>query len=183
LSSNKLLIINGAAILVCAVFCFSVINNDWRTYSLLSLLLFLPFLDSTWSIPKTPPYKFKYIFWLISLGISTSILIVNTSYINTAIAILFLTALPEEWFFRTYFMIQLKKTIQNAWQSNIITSVFFASLHMPTQGVLALSIIIPSLFFGWVYQQTNDIVLICLLHTLSNIIFLIYITQYIHEYI
>jgi len=183
LSSNKLLIINGAAILACAVFDFIVINNDWRTYSLISLLLFLPFLDSTWSIPKTPSYKFKYVLWLITLGITTPILILNSSYISTAIAILFLTAIPEEWFFRAYFMAQLQKKTHNTWYSNIITSIFFASLHMPTQGLFALSIIIPSLFFGWVYQRTNDIVLICLLHTLSNIIFLTYITQYIHEYI
>lgn len=186
MSSQKLLIFNGATLTVCAVFDFA-----WRANMLIGLMLFLPLLDKNWVFPKlrTTPLNLKN--WGL---VTTAILILlatNLSHILPAMNTMLLAALPEEWFFRAYFLQQLTK-VKMSWVflkhkqinqpfhpflSNILTSTFFSLLHIPTQGWFALSIILPSLFYGWVYQKTQDLLLIILLHTLSNIIFFIYISQ------
>ncbi len=61
------------------------------------------------------------------------------------------------------------------YQANVVTSLFFALLHLPTQGVFGLSVFIPSLIYGYIYQRSRDIVLVVLLPAISNIVFFVYI--------
>jgi len=161
--------------LACAVFDYSL-----RAFTLTTLLLLLPFIDRTWHAANQPFDLSSIKLWLGLLSIITLIILVNPNFLNITITTLVFTALPEEWFFRAYFMTQLQKTLNHKWAANVLSSTFFALLHTPTQGWFAISIIIPSLFFGWVYQRNHDIILVILLHTLSNIVFLIYLVQYIN---
>jgi len=95
--------------------------------------------------------------------------------LGIALATLLLTALPEEWFFRGYFMSRLEQTGFTPLYANLSASTLFALLHVPTQGLFGLSVFIPSLFYGWLYQRSRDLVLVILLHALSNIIFFAYV--------
>lgn len=202
MSRLQLLIINGAFLTVCAVFIHSS-----RELVLTGLLLFLPFLDRHhWKHSKlissessgaqdgknnnSEKYFLKLLPHTILLIISVIIISLNTAYISIALSSLLLTALPEEWFFRAYFMKQLEiiihlnktriKRIGPELAANIATSIFFALLHTITQGWFGLSVFIPSLIFGWVYQKNQDLLLVTLLHTLSNIVFYIYLSNLVN---
>jgi len=214
LSSDKLLFINGAILTVCAVF----IDTE-RELLLTGLMLFLPFIDRSWAYPKslissivdapsgtqfnqtpTPQKHYSLLPLQASLFLTSIMLIaLNSDYTQAAISTLLLTALPEEWFFRAYFMTRLERYIvqgffsKNATASspflndlhkkysglsaNILTSSLFALLHTPTQGWFGLTIFFPSLFYGWVYQKTRNLLLVILLHALSNIVFFIYLSD------
>jgi len=188
LSRNQLLIINGAALTGCAVFAYAFFDLNGRSNLLIGLMLFLPLLDKTWSVSRPLVTKSKLISWVIISSAALVLIAFNKEYSVTALTILMLTALPEEWFFRAYFMQQLEKSIANkkpsfllltpAQISNLFTSIFFALLHTPTQGWFALAVFIPSMIYGWIFQKSKDIVLVILLHALSNIIFIIYIKSY-----
>jgi len=208
-----LLFLNGAILSVCAVF----IESE-RALLLTGLMLFLPLLDRTWDYrkalinrsvnahlckekkwlnPHTKP------FLLASLFITGLIIItVNPDYRWFALTSLLLTALPEEWFFRAYFMTRIEgffrqdtppasqvfnallfKDVHKKYpnlSANILTSSLFALLHTPTQGWFGLMVFFPSLFYGWAYQKTRNLLLVILLHALSNIVFVIYISDLIH---
>jgi membrane protease YdiL (CAAX protease family) len=85
-----------------------------------------------------------------------------------ALATLLLAALPEEWFFRAYFMVRLG----TGWRANLIASVLFCLLHGLTRDwTTALLVFVPSLFYGWLYQRTRDLPLLILIHGLSNLFF------------
>ncbi|MCW9014351.1 MAG: CPBP family glutamic-type intramembrane protease [Gammaproteobacteria bacterium] len=175
MSRNTLLIINGAALTGCAVFDYA-----WRTTLVTSLMLLLPFIDRTWSLPEFHINKIKLIFWSISIVSGILLVTFKPDYATAALATLVLTALPEEWFFRSYFMMRIERAGLQPYQANIITSLFFALLHLPAQGWFGLSVFIPSLIYGWIFQRTKDIVLVILLHALSNIVFFIYIRDYLN---
>ena len=175
MSRNTLLIINGAALTGCAVFDFAVFDYIERTTFLTGLMLLLPFVDRAWSLPECHISKTKLISWLICILPGLVLVTFKPDYANIALATLLLTALPEEWFFRAYFMIHIEKTRLRPYQANIITSLFFTLLHLPTQGWFGLTVFVPSLIYGWIFQKSKDIVLVILLHALSNIIFFIYL--------
>jgi len=40
------------------------------------------------------------------------------------------------------------------------------------------SVLGPSLVYGWLYQRTRDLPLIVLLHTLSNLVFVMFLGRY-----
>ena len=87
---------------------------------------------------------------------------------------LLLAALPEEWFFRAYFMTRLGGDLR----ANLVTSVVFSLLHGLTWGwVTALLVFIPSLFYGWLYQKTRDLVLLVIVHTLSNLVYVMFLRE------
>jgi len=186
LSSHKLLILNGAILSVCAVFDFA-----WRTNLLISLMLFLPLLDKSWGYPELIMNPVNLTRWGFVTITGIALLANHPAHITAGISTLVFAALPEEWFFRAYFLQQLgkvshintffryKKTNKTyvPLAANLLTSALFSLLHTPTQGWFALTIFFPSLFYGWVYQRSKDIVLVILLHALSNIVFFIYIAQ------
>ncbi len=186
MSSPLLLILNGAILTVCAVSDFA-----WRTECLIGLMLFLPLLDKSWTRPGLNLKSFTFVCWGMIAVTGGALLLFNQNYTMAAINTLAFAALPEEWFFRAYLMTQLNKVntgpfflkfkINNSQSSflltNIITAVLFALLHTPGQGWFGLMIFFPSLFYGWVYQRSQDIVLVVLLHGLSNIVFFIYFSE------
>ena len=95
---------------------------------------------------------------------------------------IFFVAFPEEWFFRGYLLTRLQ-TIKPEQKlvANIISSLIFSLLHAMTRGMsIAIEVFVPSLLFGWFYQKTNDLLLCILLHTISNIVFVLYLKQHIY---
>ena len=187
MSSPLLLILNGAILTVCAVSDFA-----FRTECLIGLMLFLPLLDKNWARPDLKLKSFNFVCWGIIAITGGTLLLFNQNYTVAAINTLAFAALPEEWFFRAYLMTQLNKVntgvffltfkINNSQRSflltNTIASSLFALLHTHTQGWFGLMVFFPSLFYGWVYQRSKDLVLVILLHGLSNIVFFIYFSEF-----
>lgn len=154
----------------CAVFNFA-----WQQQTLLILLLLLPFIDSQWQIPDFRRYENQWLYTSILLSLLCFLVFLQPDYIETIIFVLLFTAIPEEWFFRGYFMQRLEVLSLARWEANVITSLLFALLHFPTQGWQGLSVFFPSLIFGWLYQRNRDLVLVILLHTFFNGIYIIYL--------
>lgn len=188
MSRYALLFLNGAILTVCAVFIY-----DARAAVLTGLMLFLPFVDQHWQLPSRVRHAHQSAYgahgapyiWLTLATCGISLLVINPQHISTAVMILLFTALPEEWFFRAYALTRIEQLLANKfagfsshkcmWLANITTSVFFALIHLPTQGTTGLMVLLPSLLFGWLYQVYRDILLVIFLHALSNLIFIIYI--------
>ncbi len=94
-------------------------------------------------------------------------------YLEPGVSTFLTAALPEEWFFRAYFMSSLGTGVS----ANVIASVLFSLLHGLTRGwVIAPLVFLPSLFYGWLYQRTRDLPLLVLTHMLSNIVFMVFVT-------
>ena len=160
----------GAVLAGCAVFIF-----EGRAFALTGLMLFLPLLDRNWHYPKFIYSRFNFLLWGLCLLSAAGILLFNPALLGIALGTLLLTALPEEWFFRGYFMSRLEQMGFNPLHANLSASILFALLHAPTQGWFGLSVFFPSLFYGWVYQRSRDLVLVILLHALSNMVFFAYL--------
>ena len=167
--SRQLLVINGVTLLGCAFFM-------GKTYYVLitALLLFLPLLDRQWQPVCFNGFKNHYYIWALTGFCYFLLLFKNEEYIVIALNIIVFTALPEEWFFRCYFLQRLELFNKNLWLTNGICSIFFAVLHIPTQGWAGLLVFFPSLLFGYIYQKSKNLVLIVLLHGLSNLIYMMY---------
>lgn len=85
-----------------------------------------------------------------------------------------MAALPEEWFFRAYFM----SRVGNGLRANMIASMLFSGLHGLTRGWgAALLVFMPSLFYGWLYQRTRDLPLLVLVHALSNLVYTLFLAR------
>jgi membrane protease YdiL (CAAX protease family) len=173
--SRNLLIINSAILLVCAVFDYS-----YRDTALMLMLLFLPFLDRSWSFQLNKNYQYRFYLNALVVFFIIFISVLRPQAINLIPGILLLTALPEEWFFRVYLLKRLENFCNSQFMANLITSVFFSLLHLPTQGAMGLSVFIPSLFFGWLYQQKRDFILLVLVHALFNLFYMLIVKDKIH---
>jgi len=182
MSRYTLLIINGAILTACAVFIY-----PGRSTVLTALLLLLPFLDRSWQPPDWHSQKSNLAI-TVSLLASYSLLIaLNPDELYLSLSLLLLVALPEEWFFRAYLMVRLQSLFKDRntsdvatlWGSNIIISALFALMHTPTQGLFGLSVFFPSLVFGWVYQKSKNLILVILLHGISNLMFLLYMKKWL----
>ena len=91
--------LNGAALVGCAVFSY-----PGREYVLIGLMLFLPLLDRGWS---PPAFRFRRRNLLAIAGLAlaiTGLVLWRPQFLPYALSTLLLAALPEEWFFRAYFM-------------------------------------------------------------------------------
>jgi len=145
-----------------------------RDYVLVGLMLFLPLLDRGWH-PTTPlvPRRFLH----ISLGLvvaAIALLMWRPSFHSYAITTLLLAAIPEEWFFRGYFMTRLGGDTR----ANLISSVFFSLMHGLTRGwLIASQVFLPSLLFGWVFQRSRDLPLVILLHAFSNLMYAVVVSS------
>ena len=168
--------IGGAALAGCAVFFAEPI----RTYALTGILLFFPLLDRHWRLPGFPYAPRNYTLWLVLLLTAAALLLWQPQHLGYALATLFTAALPEEWFFRAYFMTRLQETRWGrGWRANLITTLLFGGLHALTRGwLVGLSVLGPSLVYGWLYQRTRDLPLIVLLHALSNLVFVMFLSRY-----
>ena len=163
--------LNGAALVGSAVFSF-----PGRDYVLIGLMLFLPLLDRGWRVPDLPRSRSHHLIWAMLL-ISCVVLVTwRPSQMPFALSTLLMAAIPEEWFFRAYFMTRLGKGAQ----ANVITSALFSLMHGLTRGwTAAVLVFVPSLFYGWLYQRTRDLPMLVLAHTLSNLIYALFLADFI----
>ena len=168
--------IGGAALAGCAVF----FPEPQRTYMLTGVMLFFPLVDRHWRSPKLPTRPMNYAAWLILLLITAALLLWSPQHLEFALSTLLTAALPEEWFFRAYFMTRIQKTRWGRdWRANMITSLLFSGLHALTRGwLVGLSVLAPSLVYGGLYQRARVLPLIVLLHALSNLIFVMFLSRY-----
>ena len=163
--------IGGAALLGGAAFPF-----PGRLYVLIGLMLFLPLLDRKWTPPRLPRAKINYLSWCGLLSIAALLLAWEPHRTAFAVSALLLAALPEEWFFRAYFMTRLGQ----GWRANSVTSVLFALAHGLIHGwVTALLVFAPALIYGWLYQRTRDLPLLILVHALSNLVYIMFIARFL----
>jgi membrane protease YdiL (CAAX protease family) len=87
-------------------------------------MLFFPLLDRHWHLPDLPRTPRSYALWLVLLLTAAALLIWQPQHLGYALATLFTAALPEEWFFRAYFMTRLQETRWGrGWRANLITSL------------------------------------------------------------
>lgn len=69
--------------------------------------------------------------------------------------------------------------IGDGWRANLSASLFFAVMHGLTHGwTTAALVLVPSLFYGWLYQHTRDLPLLVLTHVLSNVVFILFLAQH-----
>lgn len=142
-------------------------------------MLFLPLLDRAWRIPAPPLSPSHYLGWAALLITGIAILAWRPSFIPFALPALFVAALPEEWFFRAYFMTRIGMGLP----ANGAATALFALLHGLTRDwATAFLVFIPSLFYGWLYQRTRDLPLLILVHALSNLVFAMFLSQYFGDF-
>lgn len=163
----------------CAVLAGSaVFSYPGRDYVLTGLMLFLPLLDRGWRVPALPRSRSHYLAWTGLLIAGVALLGWRPSEMQFALATFLLAALPEEWYFRAYFMTRLGRN----WRANLAASLLFSLLHGLTHGwPAAIRVFLPSLFFGWLYQRTGDLILLVLVHALSNLLFVMFLADYLAE--
>lgn len=163
--------IGGATLAGCAAF----FSEPALVAVLVGMMLCYPLIDRHWKLPALPAGMRPVIAWA-SLTLTIALLIVlHPDRANFLFATLLLAALPEEWFFRAYFM----ERIGSGWPANVISSLFFALVHGLVRGPeVALLVFLPSLLYGWLYQRTHDLPLLILTHTLSNLAFVIYFERW-----
>lgn len=140
-------------------------------------MLFLPLFDRGWRIPALSRSRTHRLSWVGLLISGIALLAWRPSELPFALATLMMAALPEEWFFRAYFMTRLGQ----GWRVNLVASLLFSLLHGLTQGWPAICVFAPSLFFGWLYQRTGDLILLVLMHALSNLLFVMFLADYLQE--
>ncbi len=170
--SIKLLVFNSAILLGCAVF-----DYEFRDYLLILCLFFLPFVDRSWSIQASQEYSYKRHLRISLFVILVGVFIVNIESFYLLAAIVLFNALPEEWFFRAYFMSTIESFCKSRIKANIITSSMFALMHLPMQGLIGLSTFFPSLFMGWMYQKNRDFMLLVMVHAIFNYIFILFLKE------
>ena len=155
---------------------FAQQSRDWL---LPVLFLLLPFADFLWQMPRIEWKTRLLISWVLLVITIVVLLFKNPDVLDVFTMMVLLAALPEEWFFRAYFMQRMESILAGQWRANIATSLFFAMLHFPMQGWFGLTVFMPSMLFGYLYQRQKDLVLVVLLHALSNIVYLSYLVEYI----
>lgn len=143
------------------------------------LLLLLPYLDPDWQIPRISIVKRSQVICVFLIAISTLLLFQNPETLTPFLFMLVVVALPEEWFFRTYLLQRIESILEGKWRANALTSLVFALLHIPMQGWIGLTVFLPSLIFGCLYQRNKDLTLVVLVHAFFNLIFLIYLKEWL----
>lgn len=99
----------------------------------------------------------------------------NKSYQNysllTISSFMFIAALFEEMLFRGIIQNSLLLFIDQQWIAIIITTLLFLGMHTQylKKPIMFINIAIPSLIFGWIYFDTNNILAPFLVHFLMNL--------------
>ncbi len=144
-------------------------------------MLFLPLFDRKWGLPTFLPAHRGNL--LASSGLTLAIgglLIWQPQSWPYALSTLFLAALPEEWFFRAYFMTQMGNGIR----ANLATSVLFSLVHgLARDWTTAVLVFVPSLAYGWLYQRTRDLPLLVMVHASSNLIYTVFLAEFIAAFL
>ncbi|GAB0167751.1 CPBP family intramembrane metalloprotease [Lysinibacillus sp. CTST325] len=99
----------------------------------------------------------------------------NQSYqdysLLSIVAFMFIGALFEEVLFRGIIQNLLLVFLEQPWTAIIITTLLFIGMHIQyfKKPIMLINITIPSLIFGWIYFETNNILVPFLVHFLMNI--------------
>ena len=99
----------------------------------------------------------------------------NKSYqdysLLSIVAFMFIGALFEEVLFRGIIQNLLLVFLEQPWTAIIITTLLFIGMHIQyfKKPIMLINITIPSLIFGWIYFETNNILVPFLVHFLMNI--------------
>jgi len=99
----------------------------------------------------------------------------NKSYQNYSLlaisSFMFIAALFEEMLFRGIIQNLFLVFLEHQWTAIIITTLLFLGFHIQyfKKPIMLLNIAIPSLIFGWIYFETNNIIVPFLAHFLMNI--------------
>ena len=151
-----------------------------QQYLVLAVLMFLlPLLDSLWKMPAVAIAKKDVISVTFLILIVIAVVTLKPVMLNFFFITLVFIALPEEWFFRAYLMTK----IGNGLKANVITSIGFSALHAITiSWVAGVMVFIPSLVFGLIYQKQGNILLVTLIHAISNLVYAAYLYQYLLRY-
>lgn len=98
-------------------------------------------------------------------------------HLASAVSALLIAALPEEWFFRAYLQTTLETHRRfRGLRAILVASLLFSLIHgLSRDWTTALLVFIPSLFYGWLYQRNHDLLLVVLVHALSNLVFAIFL--------
>ncbi len=151
-----------------------------RVYVLGGIMLFFPLMDPFWKPPALLQPRCHALVWGAIALPAAALLAWQPAYASYTAAMVLTAALPEEWFFRAYFMTR----IGSGWRANILASLLFAFMHCLTWGwIAAVLVFIPSLFYGWLYQRTRDVVLLVLVHGLSNLVFTMFLSHPVNSWL
>lgn len=168
--------IGGALLAGCAI----LVPDPQRSAVLVAVMLFYPLLDRQWrplALPDAPWHKWA---WLSALALIAALHVWRPASSNLFITTLLFAALPEEWFFRGYFMTRLGLS----WRVNLLASLLFASLHGLTHDWMTAALVfLPSLAYGWLYQRTRDLPLVVLTHAVSNLIYMLGFGAWLHVWL
>ena len=174
--------IGGAGLAACAAALGASANQDIvnsLVYVLIGTMLFYPLLDRQWRPPGLPKQIQNGAAWGVLILTAAALFAWKPIYLGPGLSTLFTAALPEEWFFRAYFMTSLGSGLP----ANLVASILFSVLHGLTKGwVMAVQVFVPSLFYGWIYQRTRDLPLLVLTHALSNIVFMMFIANFLTKW-
>ncbi|MFJ8103562.1 lysostaphin resistance A-like protein [Lysinibacillus sp. NPDC096212] len=99
----------------------------------------------------------------------------NKSYqdysLLSIVAFMFIGALFEEILFRGIIQNLLLVFLEQPWTAIILTTLLFIGMHIQyfKKPIMLINITVPSLIFGWIYFETNNILVPFLVHFLMNI--------------
>ncbi|PIP43126.1 MAG: hypothetical protein COX17_08745 [Deltaproteobacteria bacterium CG23_combo_of_CG06-09_8_20_14_all_60_8] len=143
---------------------------------LLGLMLFLPLLDRGWSRPPLPLGRAHVAAWIVLSLVAFGLLAWQPARLSFFFATLALAALPEEWFFRAWFMSRLGC----GFNANLAASLLFSLVHVLAQGPMrGVLVFVPSLAYGWLFQKSReDLPLVVLAHALSNLVYVMVLVPY-----
>lgn len=168
--------ISGALLVGCAI----VVPEPQRSAALLVVMLFYPLIDRQWRPPAMPNALWHKLSWLAVLALVAALLAWRPAALHLFITTLLLAALPEEWYFRAYFMARLGM----GWRANLLASLLFAALHgLSHDWLTAALVFLPSLAYGWLYQRTRDLPLVVLTHAVSNLIYMLGFGAWLHAWL
>jgi uncharacterized protein len=121
-------------------------------------------------------------FGLLSFGVILTLYIpskyideTNKSYqdysLSGIVAFMFIGALFEEILFRGIIQNLLFVFLEYQWIAIIITTLLFLGMHTQyfKKPIMLINITVPSIVFGWIYFETNNILVPFLVHFLMNI--------------
>jgi len=166
------------AYLFLVVLVFLTTDFDQQFLVLAFVMLLLPMMDGDWKVSKIWLDNKQAILCGFLGFIAAAVISLKPDLLPFFFATLVFSALPEEWFFRSYLM----KKMGSGIKANVATSICFSVLHAITLGwVSSLLVFIPSLVFGWIYQKQGNIVTLIFIHAISNLVYVAYLHLYFEK--
>lgn len=160
--------------LMCAAVIFVLVSSD-----VLPMKRFLSFNNVSLTIMEVAAASSGLVLFGIVLAVfipSRYLDETNKSYQNGSllgiIVFMFLAALFEELLFRGIIQNVLSIFIEHQWTVIIITTLLFLTFHIQyfKKPLMLLNISIPSLVFGWIYVETNNILASLFVHFIMNVV-------------